>query len=49
MVIDKFNSSGALPHVAIIGKDFRLKFSETGATVEDVVVKLGLLLDGKSK
>lgn len=39
-VIEKFSDTGALPHLAIVGKDLTLKYSQPGATVEELVAKL---------
>lgn len=47
-VLDQFSAEGALPHIAIISKDFTLKYSETGGTVEDLIAKLDELLTGKA-
>jgi C-terminal processing protease CtpA/Prc len=46
-VIDQFRPEG-LPHLAIIGKDFTLKYSKTGGTVEDLIAKLDEVLTGKA-
>lgn len=47
-VIDQFSAEGALPHIVIIGKDFTLKYSEAGGTVEDLLAKLDEVLTGKA-